>query len=1292
MFKSHSFALKNLLNRSSKKKFIYKQRTLLGCFCKLMEKQKLAVGIVRVLANKKEKIVPFVFKIDENNVPTNLHPLRIHRKNMVTLEIDGVKSMNCMIVSIGDDSKDVIENYKVFLDKVKESEIKIAPIENKITHFLAIEKIRIGSISETLNPIPIQDFDSWLRRVNIVTRRFKAKTSQDESQADSAVIDVDSNSSDSDDEDYDSDYENPGFGESSTAKKSSSDEKKKIKSNDFDREKITQSLEKIKSLSVTNENIDEEMLKDFAAEIHDVLFHLTKQIENREMIEYYHSFSGETDGIRIIPEEDQTIKKDSKILIEGVLPLSYDKYQVAMNMKSTKDEEFGPAGIISNLIRFCFPRHWIENVTLRGSAGRQSLITIWNYRDPLKDPPKEPFETYLGESRFRALLDHAVRKSGRKSYDKDAEKSMIGSLSKAMHYARGKIGIGKKSNSSKNKSGSVLPLNERPTTSTRGSSIQKESSPFQLGEVETFEFQMEDSVDSQADQSSPINNGRERGNKITDDKDDEFEVVDDDDNGADSGKGSSDQIVDSDETNVFESKTLTVVVPDQTDIINYSMRNQEKEFSKSESSIEEELSKNGSQSPKFHSTPKRKSREIDSPQSPSKKNKIDLNNDIPSSQPVIPAATEILSSQPVDSIGTEIPSSQPVNWALQFRQPEPQEPATTSTNLNEAEKMDESSPVDEEENISEADAIEFLKKIRRNKELFEKLINPVGVRKDPKILIFGFKFRHYVCRNYQIFQGLRFENKSISFVIFSMMSFLRRKLTQSTAIGTKSNQLKVYSSSAAKDQPKPSTSNSTSKSTSSQSVNKPKNAPVSFHSQPSKNFPEKEKDSFSVILPLFIDSSQKKLQQPVLVTFKNDDLFSLEIDYNREFYQDEEMNLFETQIKHLRFSFQMIALADSLTELREVLKESVKNNPSWKGLKKLINFTSQTIPIDYDSSKLDKTDLEYIMMSENDIKKLFSKEYENVKNQSKTLIEVAEDRDKDPSRKNEKENESSHALDSTNTKTKKGAVDMDESERGKSEKVNRKRIKLSKIGEKTDDLNRKKLFLSELDTSGKILRDVIEAIHDIHQYLTNKYHEAESSMIEIEFPDPTYKIKAKNQIFIEGKLELQLNLYEKALKFAKIRDPNSIAYQLTRIAFPKSYYNNTTLGKKFYTAEELKAFHERFNQDSTIQNEKIPLSFVFGFQDPFNKPFQGKFDYKLGIARLDGFFDHIFRMAGETKYSEQALGKVRFRIIRVLYQLNKNDETGEDSPKSADNESLADDSADVDFGDEIFKSDIWQYA
>lgn len=275
---------------------------------------------------------------------------------------------------------------------------KVPPYQNRITYWCSIDEISVKSVRlGSLPATPQKSFDDFWQRVEKLKRRKASRSSQAQGTIPSAVIDIDENTSDQESEDSDSDYQE----EIQLEKASTSriDTKKKIPPN----EQMNKSLKKLKDIA----SIDklDETSKIFFMEtykIFKILVHISEGLEN---VEFIHSFSSDPDAIRIIPEEDETKDLDSKTtLIEGIFPISTRKYKLSYTRKFCKGDEFGPLQFLSNIIRFAWPNHWIQDVTLRGSGENKSLIEIWNHKDPLSSPPIGPVEIGLGEKRLRALI------------------------------------------------------------------------------------------------------------------------------------------------------------------------------------------------------------------------------------------------------------------------------------------------------------------------------------------------------------------------------------------------------------------------------------------------------------------------------------------------------------------------------------------------------------------------------------------------------------------------------------------------------------------------------------------------------------------------------------------------------------------------------------------------------------------------------------------------------------------------------------------------------------------------
>lgn len=103
-------------------------------------------------------------------------------------------------------------------------------------------------------------------------------------------------------------------------------------------------------------------------------------------------------------------------------------------------------------------------------------------------------------------------------------------------------------------------------------------------------------------------------------------------------------------------------------------------------------------------------------------------------------------------------------------------------------------------------------------------------------------------------------------------------------------------------------------------------------------------------------------------------------------------------------------------------------------------------------------------------------------------------------------------------------------------------------------------------------------------------------------------------------IQLDLDLYEAAIKQAKSSNPESFAYALVKFSFPRSYIDDVVLGKKIYDKKDFDEF-ERAHKLSCIA--KYPLSFIWSFPDPYGSRMQGSFDVKIGHERLRAFFSKL---------------------------------------------------------------------
>uniref|UniRef100_T1KTD8 Uncharacterized protein n=1 Tax=Tetranychus urticae TaxID=32264 RepID=T1KTD8_TETUR len=1239
MFKVHRVPTKRVLNCSRKSKYIYNQRTLLGVLVGLMANQKVAICVARILdSDGNLKIIPFGFKMNEESIPADLIPLSIHANNLVNLEIEGAKPILVMIVCVGDDSQEVKLSYSMFLDKIKE---KISSYETKISRWLTSNKILVTkSDSKSLIPIDEEIFEGFIRRIEIINRREKAKPTPSKlfPQVASTLVDLsnDSSTTQSDSSDYeDSDHQKkpskPTGDEPSTSKG------------------ITQKNQK------TTVNVLEFLIK------------INESFQN---IEFYQSFTSENDGLRFIPEIDETRQENSGLtFVEGVLPLKTKNYQLAMKMKPATNSEIdsGAACILSNLIRFAFPSHWIENVTLRGSGGRTSLLNIWNHVDPLKLPLKEPKDVLLGESRFRALLDHVVRKSGRKSYDKAVERILVSTLSKAMHYARSKL-----VNTVKKSSKSESFFDQKDEKSNDYFQNPVDSIPNPYGpkpkvravqqHKDIFDF-MDDTFGENVDDDESIKQPRKSKNQRIDDNDaSSQESVGKEKSGAKIDESDKTQDSKSQSTSGLQDQVATSprILRDK----NTSMEEVETESS---GFIEpSHISSDGHLEfvPNTNSTPLKSGiseRELNSKrplemigESPVKKSKQDSQENVAENLSVKASTSSggfscSFKINPVfGDYGNEIPSSQPVDakFFQSLVKTPTKTPITTPTKtpVNSPVKTPIKTPVNSPVKTPIKSPIKTPIKspsIKKGQSAEEKYARACELLKKNNLLD---KF-------FAAADVIRHDNSNLTSSDY--FDGKRKCFSQPR----NQQQLKIFSVSANRGKStkksKPSNPAETNENVSkSQPFPTKRNSIASVLKKVDKRQAENLKDLYAIILPLLLDESKKNWNQPVLVTIDQQNLIEIGIPMDFDFLEDEEVNLFTTNINNTEISFKIIALGGDLNELRDSLKKNIETDSNLKNLRKVIN-SERKIAFEQDDDRKNQCGTIVESLAEDSERENSVDRDSNKRIQTNTLSR----------KQREQSHDNNHEI---GTIKKNIPENEDEDNPDSSEK---RKAFLSRIQDKVLELKKKKVLLSEIDSTGNILRSVIDTVDEIFNFVCDKYKESQMNLHEIQAKDSTYKEKAKNKVYIEGKLQLPLDLYETALKFSKPGNPYSLAYQLVKSAFPKSYYENITLGKKHYTHEELNSFKNKKLTD--FFEEKIPLAFALGFQDPMEKPYCGEFNPNLGQKRVNAFFDHVFRKSGMKKYSEDELNKVRARIIRILCCMNKknNDQESKDQESDEQNDS-----------------------
>lgn len=164
-------------------------------------------------------------------------------------------------------------------------------------------------------------------------------------------------------------------------------------------------------LSNATDRISYESLKPWAMEILNCFKKLVSPDEGQSSTELCEATtSHEEDSFRVkgkrkIPEMDKTFEKNKITFIEGVLPVNTRSYRLAMRTHPQKSSDsFEPTFYLNNIVKYCFPDHWLIDTTVRGQGGKKSLVSIWNYNVPGNFPCTGAFQDGLGETRLRGLL------------------------------------------------------------------------------------------------------------------------------------------------------------------------------------------------------------------------------------------------------------------------------------------------------------------------------------------------------------------------------------------------------------------------------------------------------------------------------------------------------------------------------------------------------------------------------------------------------------------------------------------------------------------------------------------------------------------------------------------------------------------------------------------------------------------------------------------------------------------------------------------------------------------------
>ncbi|XP_025017231.1 uncharacterized protein LOC112539174 [Tetranychus urticae] len=405
---------------------IYNQPTLIATMLSLKQEEKAIVAVVRIKDPLiGDQLIPFGFKCHRDLIPCDIKPACLSSKNTVSIAVEGIKPLKAMIVGYGDDSKEVSEAYKIFCEKSKDINA-----QKKINIWLSSSLIYFTQISvSSLEKIQRSEFEHFVKVADSQKKGKFPKTSTPLKKPQEIVqIDL------ADEKDQDSNQ-----GKHLQTAGSSKQVMVKVEEDEHVKPSIQHVKEVVKEIQeIAGYSITQASVKAFHAKVartFDVLYSYLESRDDSPKSKFKLRISERPDNY-FIPTYDRTYESGNFTYIEGLLPVPTKKYKRAMNNIPSKIEELEPTLIISAIVKFAFPNHWITDVTLRGAGGRKSLITIWNHQNPIANPAEGAFENGLGVSRLRALLDHAVRMCGKLSYDLLVEKALHTSIAKAMHYVR----------------------------------------------------------------------------------------------------------------------------------------------------------------------------------------------------------------------------------------------------------------------------------------------------------------------------------------------------------------------------------------------------------------------------------------------------------------------------------------------------------------------------------------------------------------------------------------------------------------------------------------------------------------------------------------------------------------------------------------------------------------------------------------------------------------------------------------------------------------------------------------
>lgn len=309
------------------------------------------------------------------------------------------------LLNLSDDSNELYKKLREFVEYAKES--KMPPMESKVCHCINIKGITVNKLESIYLPaVSEKRFNDFLKEVDEIKKQ-EAKYNLRHHRPSSSTPQTSRNKTDSDKKPSDDKNQPSVSGVQMTPKVKDKEPKKKSPGDRNMPKVIDKSMKKIdnkksflsrlQKMADVAEPMEANRYKKFCEETIKMFNFLGKLLIPDACLT-------EDTSIRVIPEIDETKEEKGITTIEGLLPVYTAKYKKAIYTKSLKVGDTEPTVIIANFVRYAFQPHWIRNVTLKGSGGRRSLISLWNYRNPLLESIEGNSKPGLGEQRFRALL------------------------------------------------------------------------------------------------------------------------------------------------------------------------------------------------------------------------------------------------------------------------------------------------------------------------------------------------------------------------------------------------------------------------------------------------------------------------------------------------------------------------------------------------------------------------------------------------------------------------------------------------------------------------------------------------------------------------------------------------------------------------------------------------------------------------------------------------------------------------------------------------------------------------